>query len=66
MEILLCKEPCEREIANDYSGDVMNFHRPSVNFQEENHLQPDKHSTAPIIPREEKSTASDKFYHVKA
>ena len=27
MEILLCKEPCEREIANDYSGDVMNFWR---------------------------------------
>ena len=27
MEILLCKEPCEREIANDYSSDVMNFWR---------------------------------------
>ena len=27
MEILLCKEPCEREIANDYSSDVMNLWR---------------------------------------
>jgi len=26
-ELLLCKEPCAREILNDYSGDVMNFWR---------------------------------------